>query len=444
MKRNIRPLICLLLCLVLVFGTVGTTLAVSCNGYSDWFKADYEEMLQLGLIPDSYNNFNLSKDITRGEMCTLAVHAFVKITGNANEPLEGTDRNYFSDTDDPTILWAHELGIVGGYPDGTYRPDQKLTRQEFFQIIRNFCNAAAFHPTTDGTSLNQFVDANAVADWAIDATTVCVKCKYVGGSSGKNGLSLNPTDYTSRQEAMAMFLRCYKGLREYYHGLVLSATVVDTSDANVTVSDANETLYVTASLLNVRDSWSTNGTIVGTVSYGQAVTVTGNCSNGWKRIQIDGHIAYVSGSYLTGQKPNSDASSSTGSTPPVVTGTGTASEIANFAMSFVGYNYVYGAESPSEGFDCSGLMYYVLTQYGYSMNRVADDQMNQGAWVDRGSLQVGDLVFFGYGDYANHVGMYIGNGNFVHASTPSTGVRINSLNETYYNTRYIGAKRIIG
>ena len=58
-------------------------------------------------------------------------------------------------------------------------------------------------------------------------------------------------------------------------------------------------------------------------------------------------------------------------------------------------------------------------------------------------LQVGDLVFFGSGSYANHVGMYIGDGNFVHASTPSTGVRINSLNETYYTNRYIGARRII-
>ena len=77
------------------------------------------------------------------------------------------------------------------------------------------------------------------------------------------------------------------------------------------------------------------------------------------------------------------------------------------------------------------------------MNRTADDQMDQGTAVSRDELQVGDLVFFGSGSYANHVGMYIGDGNFVHASTPSTGVRINSLNETYYTNRYIGARRII-
>ena len=59
----------------------------------------------------------------------------------------------------------------------------------------------------------------------------------------------------------------------------------------------------------------------------------------------------------------------------------TASDIANFAMSFVGYSYVWGGTSPSTGFDCSGLMYYVLTQYGYSMKRVANDQMTQGTAV---------------------------------------------------------------
>ena len=134
-----------------------------------------------------------------------------------------------------------------------------------------------------------------------------------------------------------------------------------------------------------------------------------------------------------------------GSTPvtPSTGGSGAAAEIAEFVMSFVGYSYVYGGSKPSTGFDCSGLMYYCLTQYGYSMNRVANDQMSQGTAVSREQLIVGDLVFFGYSGYANHVGMYIGNGNFVHASSPSTGVRVNSLNETYYNTRYIGARRII-
>ena len=89
-------------------------------------------------------------------------------------------------------------------------------------------------------------------------------------------------------------------------------------------------------------------------------------------------------------------------------------------------------------------MYYVLTQYGYSMKRVANDQMTQGTYVSRSDLQVGDLVFFGYSGYANHVGMYIGGGNFVHASTPSTGVRVNfRLTNRITKTRFLCGRRII-
>ena len=439
MKQCTRRILCLALCAVLLLSAVPSVSAVTCRNYSDWFKPSYNEMQELNLIPDSFAGYDLQKNITRAEMCALAVHAYALITKNAIE-LERTD--YFSDTTDTAILEAYELGIVSGYPDGTFRPDALLTRQEFFKIIQNFCNAVAYHPSVDGANLSKFADSAKLATWAVDAAKICVKCEYVNGTKTSSGLSLNPGSNTSRQEAMAMFLRCFKGLRQYYFEVVLSATVVDDEDydPNVTVADFSATRYVNTETLNVRDSWSSSSTKVGTLSYGAAVTVTGKCSNGWVRIQYEGHVAYVSGKYLAEKKPDS------GSTPvaPAPSGSGAASEIAQYVMSFVGYSYVYGGASPSTGFDCSGLMYYCLTQYGYKMNRTADDQMKQGTSVSRDELIVGDLVFFGYSGYANHVGMYIGNGNFVHASSPSTGVRINSLNETYYSTRYIGARRIIG
>ncbi len=439
MKQRTRRLLCLALCAVMLLSAVTSVSAVTCKNYSDWFKPSYNEMKELNLIPASFDGYDLKKNITRAEMCALAVHAYALITKNAIE-LERTD--YFSDTTDTTILEAYELGIVSGYPDGTFRPDQPLTRQEFFKIIQNFCNAVAYHPSVDGANLSKFVDSGKLSNWAVEAAKICVKCEYVNGTKTASGLSLNPGNNTSRQEAMAMFLRCFKGLRQYYFEVVLSATVVDDEDydVDVTVTDFSATRYVNTETLNVRDSWSSSSTKVGTLSYGAAVTVTGKCSNGWVRIKYEGHVAYVSGKYLAEKQPAS------GSTPvtPTPSGSGAGTEIAQYVMSFIGYSYVYGGASPKTGFDCSGLMYYCLTQYGYTMNRTADDQMKQGTAVSRDELIVGDLVFFGYGSYANHVGMYIGNGNFVHASSPTTGVRINSLNETYYSTRYIGARRIIG
>ena len=449
-KTAMKRFLCLALAAALCASFSITGFAkVNCTNFSSWFTPDYNEMNQLNLIPASFEGLDLKADITRREMCELAVHAYELITKNTIDP-ERTD--YFSDTSELAIVKAYELGIVGGYPDGTYRPDQNLTRQEFFQIIQNFCNSAAFKPTSEGVTLNNFKDTSSIADWAIEATKICVKCGYVNGTSSDAGLILNPDGNASRQEAMAMFLRCFKGLNEYYYGLVLNAKVVETAGSDVTVTDVSKTMYVTADTLNVRSTWSASGTLLGTLAKGAAVSVTGTCTNGWVRIDYKGAAAYVSGSYVsdtqpsaggTGSNTGSDTGSDSGSGSTTADGDGLGAEVANYALSFVGYPYVYGGTSPSTGFDCSGLMYYCMNHFGISIARVADDQMNQGTPVSRDQLQAGDLVFFGSGDYASHVGMYISNGNFVHAANPSSGVRISSLNETYYTNRYIGARRIV-
>ena len=432
--KKFKRLTALALALVMVLGLTTGAGAAGAK-YSSWFAPYYKEMQELGILPSSFTSGDLTATITRGEMCELAVVAFEKATGNVIDELERTD--YFTDTTDKSILKAYEYGIVSGYSDGSFQPNKTLTRQEFFKIIQNFCEAAAY-TSTRSKDLSTFADSGSIGSWAREAAQLCVSNAFVDGTKTGSSYYLRPTAGASRQEAMVMFLRAYKDVRQWYYVNITTASVeINESDLNVTVTETSKTMYVSTDTLNVRDSWLSTSTKVGTLTRNQSVTVTGSCSNGWYRIKFEGHTAYVSGKYLSDE---AGASSSSGS---ISSGSGTATDIANFAMSFVGYSYVWGGMSPSTGFDCSGLMYYVLTQYGYSMKRVANDQMTQGTAVSRDNLQVGDLVFFGYGSYANHVGMYIGNGNFVHASTPSTGVRVNSLNETYYNTRYIGARRII-
>ena len=439
MKKRIIPF---LLAAVLLLGAATPVLAAGdFTGYSNWFEPSLREMQELDLLPDSFSGMDLSKDITRGEMCELAVHALEKITEYSIEP-ERTD--YFSDTSADYIVKAYELGIVSGYPDGTFRPNETLSRQEFFQIIENFCNAAAFLPEADASYLKDFIDSDTVAGWAQEATEICVKYGYVNGRATMEGTQLVPEGNTLRQEAMAMFLRAYKSLNEYYFyiknaevsvddntGSSGGATGEDTVVDNVTITGVEKHMMVTTDALNVRSSWSADSKILGTVRYGADLNVTGLCENGWVRILYKGETAYVSGDYVTDYQ-EVDHNATEG-----------AVEIANFAMTFVGYSYVYGGASPSSGFDCSGLVYYCYGQFGYKLNRVADDQMDNGTAVSYDNLQVGDLVFFGSGSYANHVGIYIGSGNFVHAANPSSGVRVSSLNETYYATRYIGARRII-
>ena len=86
-------------------------------------------------------------------------------------------------------------------------------------------------------------------------------------------------------------------------------------------------------------------------------------------------------------------------------------------------------------------MQYIYRQFGYSINRTATAQLGNGYSVSYDDLRPGDLVFFGYGSSASHVGMYIGGGQFVHAQNSSTGVVISSLAGSYAS-RYIGARRI--
>ena len=430
--KKFKRLTALALALVMVLGLTTGAGAAGAK-YSSWFAPYYKEMQELGILPSSFTSGDLTATITRGEMCELAVVAFEKATGNVIDELERTD--YFTDTTDKNILKAYEYGIVSGYPDGSFQPNKTLTRQEFFKIIQNFCEAAAY-TSTRSKDLSTFADAGSIGSWAREAAQLCVSNAFVDGTKTGSSYYLRPTEGASRQEAMVMFLRAYKDVRQWYYVNITTASVdIDASEIDVTVEDYSATMYTTTAV-NARDRWTAKSASYGVLDIYTAVTVTGKCSNGWYRVQYKGHIAYIKGDYLSTESGGQSIGGGS-------SGSGTATDIANFAMSFVGYSYVWGGMSPSTGFDCSGLMYYVLTQYGYSMKRVANDQMTQGTAISRDNLQVGDLVFFGYGSYANHVGMYIGNGNFVHASTPSTGVRVNSLNETYYNTRYIGARRII-
>ena len=118
--------------------------------------------------------------------------------------------------------------------------------------------------------------------------------------------------------------------------------------------------------------------------------------------------------------------------------------IVDFALQFVGYPYVWAGNTPS-GFDCSGFTQYVtLNTVGIDIGHGTGGQMNYGYWVDAGNLQPGDFVYFAgtFGDGISHTGIYIGDGQFVHAENPGTGVTISWLWSDYYAGHYSGAIRL--
>lgn len=120
--------------------------------------------------------------------------------------------------------------------------------------------------------------------------------------------------------------------------------------------------------------------------------------------------------------------------------------IAAATLPYLGGEYVWGGASPETGFDCSGLVSYVYRQFGYSIQRTAQNQfLYSGQPISPSELSAGDLVFFHPPGKTNcsHVGMYIGGSMFIHASSPKNGIKVSSLQSKYYQENYLGAKRII-
>lgn len=120
--------------------------------------------------------------------------------------------------------------------------------------------------------------------------------------------------------------------------------------------------------------------------------------------------------------------------------------VVDYAMQFLGYNYVVGGKNPSTGFDCSGFTRYVFANFGYSLGSTAASQNSIGTEIARENLQPGDLILF-YDDAKTkigHTGIYISNGDFIHSANPSRGVVIDNINTSkYYNTRFITARRVV-
>lgn len=226
------------------------------------------------------------------------------------------------------------------------------------------------------------------------------------------------------------------------------------NETEATVEETKiKTQFISSETVNLRKEPNTSSEIVSKLSLNMAVDVYSE-EGGWSKVKVSGKEGYISSSLLSDKKketsraaetPRTNESTST-QTNEATTTTSSASasknggSVVETAKSYIGSSYVYGASGPSS-FDCSGFTSYIYKQYGVSLNRTAAGQYSNGTAVSKDELQPGDLVMFGKSGI-NHVGIYIGGGQMVHAANPSRGVTTDTINSGYYYNNYVGARRV--
>lgn len=181
---------------------------------------------------------------------------------------------------------------------------------------------------------------------------------------------------------------------------------------------------VTTQTLNVRSEMNTECDIVALMPQEEELHVLEEY-DGWVKIDLDGSEGYVSKDYvaLSTQLPKAQTMKELKYGQGV---SDTRVSLVSYATQFVGNPYVWGGTSLTRGADCSGFVMSVFAKYGIYLPHSSRAQANCGTKVNASEAQPGDLFFYGAGKGINHVGIYIGGGQIVHASSPSTGIKISN------------------
>lgn len=223
------------------------------------------------------------------------------------------------------------------------------------------------------------------------------------------------------------------------------------------------TATVNASNVNVRSKPDTSAEVITRLNKGAKVQIY-EYSDKWAKLLIEeDRYGWISTDFITVKKeavsrgvtdeirtpvePTVEAAETTDTEATDIEKKDIRQQVVEYAKKFLGVKYKYGSSSP-KGFDCSGFVLYVYKHFGITLERTSSDQGNHGTKIDREDLKAGDLVFFdtnGGHNAIEHVGIYIGGGKFIHASSGRSNkcVTISDLTEGFYDNSYMRSRRYI-
>ena len=226
------------------------------------------------------------------------------------------------------------------------------------------------------------------------------------------------------------------GTTGWASGGYLTTGSAGNSSTDNSTSQTSYKATVNTDSLNMRKGAGTSYSVITKLSKGTVVDVLESASNGWKKIKTsNGTIGWVSGSYLANGVVEQPSTPSTNKVQAVI----------DLAHKQLGKPYVWGAEGPNS-FDCSGLIYYVYKNAaGITLPRTSSAQYSAGVAVSRSNLKAGDLIFSSTDGTGNitHVAIYVGDGQMIHAPRNGKNVEKVSINNSYWNKAYLGARRVL-
>lgn len=184
---------------------------------------------------------------------------------------------------------------------------------------------------------------------------------------------------------------------------------------------------VSTETLKVREQPNTSSPVITMIPKNEELEVVEIMENGWIKFMLDDEEAYVSGEFVKVEERLEKAATMT----ELLYGQGVSDvrvDLVQYAKKFVGNPYVWGGTNLTKGADCSGYTLSVFKKYGISLPHHAASQAKMGTKISLAEAQPGDLVFYAKNGAINHVAIYIGGGQVVHASSPKTGIKISSVN----------------
>lgn len=292
-----------------------------------------------------------------------------------------------------------------------------------------------------GTALSSFlVVGAAAASFGVGTTTDALRVRESAGTDATT-LATAPAGASLivlEDVVDGWYKVDYEGVQGFMSAEFL--TVETTADAKIGYGKVN----TEGSTLNVRAGAGTEFEQVAVLNNGDVVDIVG-VENGWYKITVSETTGFVSSDFMITVK---EAATSRSEADGAVSTSNLGSQIAAYAQNFLGVRYVMGGNGPNS-FDCSGFTKYVYNHFGYTLNRTASDQYSYNGTkvASMYDLQPGDLVFFTNtfrsSKYITHTGLYIGNGQFIHASTRNYNVRIDNLFTGYYAGKYAGGRHVI-